>query len=48
MGKPKSNPNRKFVSRIAPLLRWYCAYCSKEFDTKKELNEHKCEVSKSY
>ena len=42
MGKPRSNPKRKFVGKISPLLKWYCVECLREFDTEKELKKHKC------
>jgi len=45
MGKRRSKPDRKFLKKISPLLKWYCIYCDLEFDTKKELNKHKCEES---
>jgi len=46
MGKQKSNPNRKFLGRISPILKWYCCYCNLEFDSELEFDKHRCEVAK--
>ena len=48
MGKSKSNPSRKFLKQISPLLKWYCAYCGLEFNMEVELKKHKCEGKDAY